>query len=121
MWRVVGVVVGAGVVRAGAPAYLGPRPFIRRAWSPSSRRTWKLRLSCLRTSARHPRLPPSRSAALVVVGAVGAVGPARGLRGFIERPAQCGRSLAGEMSGRAALVGLMDGDVQAGVADGLSA
>jgi hypothetical protein len=34
-----------------------------RAWSPSSRRTWKLRLSSLRASARQARLPPSRSAA----------------------------------------------------------
>jgi hypothetical protein len=54
---------------------------------------------------------------LVVVGAVGAAGPPRGLGGFVERPTQRGRSLAGEVSGRAALIGLMDGDVQAGVAD----
>ena len=56
---------------------------------------------------------------LVVVGAVGAARPARGLGGFLERPAQRGRSLAGEVPGRAALIGLVDGDVQAGVADRL--
>ncbi len=34
---------------------------------------------------------------LLVVGAVGAVREAGALRGFVERPAQRGRSLAGEM------------------------
>jgi hypothetical protein len=34
-----------------------------RAWSPSSRSVWKLRLSSLRASARQARLPPRRSAA----------------------------------------------------------
>ena len=57
---------------------------------------------------------------LVVVGAVGAAGAAGGLGGLEQRPAQRGWSLAGEMAGRAALIGLMDGDVQAGVADGVA-
>src|SRR5215210_1202726 len=55
---------------------------------------------------------------LVVVGPVGATGPARRLRGLEERPAQRGRALAREVPGGAALVGLVDGDVQPGVADG---
>ena len=54
---------------------------------------------------------------LFVVRTVGAARSTRGLRSFIERPAQRGRSLAGEMPGRAALVGLLDGDIQAGVPD----
>src|SRR4051812_7975745 len=57
---------------------------------------------------------------LIVVGTVRAAWPARGLRGFVKRPAQRGRALPGEMSGRAAPIGLMDGDVQAGVADRLA-
>ena len=57
---------------------------------------------------------------LVVVGAVGAAGPARGLGGLEERPAQRRRALAREVPGGAALVGLMDGDVQPGVADGVA-
>jgi hypothetical protein len=57
---------------------------------------------------------------LVVVGAVGVAGPACGLRGLIERPTQRGRPLAREVPGRAAPIGLMDGDVQSGVADGLA-
>ena len=48
---------------------------------------------------------------LQVVVAVGAGREPGALRGLIHRPAQRRRSLAGEMAGRAALVGLVDGDV----------
>ena len=55
---------------------------------------------------------------LLVVRAVGAAGaPGGRLGGLEERPAQRRRPLAREVSGRAALVGLMHGDVEAGVAD----
>ena len=54
---------------------------------------------------------------LLVVGAVGAGGEPGALRGFVERPAQRGWSLAGEVPGGAVIVGLVDGDVQPGVAD----
>src|SRR3954452_7645153 len=57
---------------------------------------------------------------LVVVGAVGAAGTAGGLGGFEQRPTQRRRSLAREVSGGAALVGLVDGDVQPGIADGVA-
>src|SRR3954462_14936040 len=57
---------------------------------------------------------------LVVVAAVGAAGPAGGLGGLEERPAQRRRALAGEVSGGAALIGLVDRDVQSGVADGVA-
>ena len=48
---------------------------------------------------------------LVVVGTVRAAGPARRLSGLVERPAQGGWPLTGEMAGRAALIRLMDRDV----------
>src|SRR5687767_6760549 len=54
---------------------------------------------------------------LEVVVAVRAAGVTGDLGGLVERPAQRGWSLAREMPGRAALIGLFDGDVQAGVAD----
>ena len=54
---------------------------------------------------------------LQVVLAVGAARMPRLLRGLIQRPAQRGRPLAAQMPGRAVLVGLFDGDVQAAVAD----
>ena len=57
---------------------------------------------------------------LVVVRPVGAAGPTRRLGGLEERPAQRRWSLAREVAGGAALVGLVDGDVQAGVADGVA-
>jgi len=49
---------------------------------------------------------------LQVVRAVGAGREPGALRGFIQRPAQRGRALAGEMPTRAVLVRLVDGDVQ---------
>ena len=54
---------------------------------------------------------------LFVVGAVRAAGTTRGLRGFVERPAQRGWSLPTEMPRGAALVGFADRDVQTPVAD----
>jgi hypothetical protein len=57
---------------------------------------------------------------LVVVGAVGTARPPRGLGGLEQRPSQRRRALAREMPRRAALVGLVDGDVQPGVADGVA-
>src|SRR5215212_8786147 len=54
---------------------------------------------------------------LLVVGVVGAARPPGELRRLIERPAQRRRALARQVPGRAALIGLVDGDVQAGVAD----
>jgi hypothetical protein len=57
---------------------------------------------------------------LLVVGAVGAGRASCVLRGLEERPAQCRWPLAREVPGRAALVGLVNGDVQAGVADRLA-
>ena len=53
---------------------------------------------------------------LEVVLPVGAVREAGALRGFIQRPAQRGRALAGEVAGRAVLVGLVDGDVEPALA-----
>src|SRR4051794_32863508 len=53
---------------------------------------------------------------LEVVVVVGGGGPARALGRFEQRPAQCGGALSGEVAGRAAGVGLVHGDVQAGVA-----
>ena len=50
---------------------------------------------------------------LKVVGTVGAGREPRALRGFIQRPAQRGWSLTGEVPGRAVSVGLVDGDIQA--------
>src|SRR5690349_22561797 len=44
---------------------------------------------------------------LVVVGTVGAAGTPGGLRGFIERPAQRGWSLARQVPGSAVLIGLV--------------
>src|SRR5215217_7985576 len=46
---------------------------------------------------------------------VGAARAARELGGLVERPAQRRRALARQLPGRAALIGLVDGDVQAGV------
>ena len=57
---------------------------------------------------------------LLVVGVVGARLSPRGLRGLIQRPAQRGRSLSGEVPGRAAFVRGMDGDVHSAVADRLA-
>ena len=62
-------------------------------------------------------VPADPRGELLVVGAVGAGREAGALRCFVERPAQRGRALAGEMPGGAVIVGLVDGDVQAGVAD----
>src|SRR4051794_17840122 len=59
------------------------------------------------------------SSGLFVIGLVGAAGAPGELRRLIERPAQRGRALAGQMPGSPALVGLVDGDVQAGVANGM--
>src|SRR5439155_19200457 len=56
---------------------------------------------------------------LLVVGVVGVARAARELRRLIERPAQRRRALARQVPGRAPLVGLVDGDVQAGVAHGV--
>src|SRR5205085_9640903 len=56
---------------------------------------------------------------LGVVGAVGALRPARDLGGLVQRPAKRRRTLPGEVAGRAALVGGMDGVVQDGVANRL--
>src|ERR1019366_8177133 len=53
---------------------------------------------------------------LVVVAAIRTARTPCGLRGLVERPAQHRRSLAGEVAGAAALVGLVDRDVQPGVA-----
>src|SRR3954469_12084959 len=55
---------------------------------------------------------------LLVVVVVGGAGPAGALGGFEERPAQRRWALAREVAGRAAGVGLVDGDIQAGVANG---
>jgi hypothetical protein len=41
---------------------------------------------------------------LFVIGPVGAARATRGLRGFIERPAQRRRSLAGQVSGGSVLI-----------------
>jgi hypothetical protein len=57
---------------------------------------------------------------LLVVGAVGAGREARALRRFVQRPAQRRWSLAGEVPGRAVIVGLVDGDIQAAVADDIA-
>ena len=51
---------------------------------------------------------------------VGRAGSAGALGGLEERPAQRRWSLARQAAGRAARVGLVDGDVQPGVADGLA-
>jgi hypothetical protein len=48
---------------------------------------------------------------LQVVLPVGAGREPGALRGLVQRPAQRGWSLAGEMPGSAVLVGLVDGDV----------
>ena len=75
----------------------------------------------MRATARHARLPPSRSAACEVVVAVGAALARRATwAASIQRPAQRRRPLAGEVPGRAALIGLVDGDVHPGVADRLA-
>ena len=57
---------------------------------------------------------------LEVVVAVGTGGEPGSLCGFIQRPAQRGWSLAGEVAWGAVLVGLVDGDVQSGVAHGVA-
>jgi hypothetical protein len=57
---------------------------------------------------------------LAVVVAVGAALSAGRWGGLVERPARRRWSLAGEVAGRAAPVGLFDGDVEAGVADGVA-
>src|SRR5207302_8853431 len=49
-----------------------------------------------------------------VVGVVGARRPAGRLRGLIERPAQRGCALLGELAHAAATVGAIDADVDAG-------
>jgi len=54
---------------------------------------------------------------LLVVGAVRARREAGALGRLIQRPAQRRWSLAGEVPGRAVIVGLLDGDIQAGVAN----
>src|SRR5215218_260094 len=54
---------------------------------------------------------------LAVVVAVRAPAPGRAERGLEQRPPQRRRTLAAQMPGRAAPVGLVDGDVQAGIAD----
>ena len=50
----------------------------------------------------------------VVVGVVGALQARRGLRGFIERPAQRRRSLAGEFPDPAGLIRAVHADVDPG-------
>ncbi len=62
-------------------------------------------------------VPADPLGGLEVIGAVGAGREPSALRGFIERPAQRGRSLAAQMAGRAVLIGLLDGDIQAAVPD----
>src|SRR4051794_14641765 len=57
---------------------------------------------------------------LLVVVVVGGARAAGALGGLEERPAQRWRALAGEVPWGAAGVGLVDGDVQAGVADGFT-
>ena len=77
------------------------------------------RLSSLRASERQARLRPSRRGGLQEVVMVRGRSRRRP-GGLIERPAQRGRALAGEVPGRAALVGGMHGDVHAAVADHLA-
>src|SRR5205807_8193047 len=57
---------------------------------------------------------------LQVVLAVRAALAVNRLGGLVERPAQRGRSPAGEVAGSAAQIGLMDRDVKARVADRLA-
>jgi hypothetical protein len=57
---------------------------------------------------------------LEIVVVVGRADSARDHGGLVERPAQRGGTLPTEVPGRAALIGLIDGDVQAGVADGVA-
>src|SRR6187551_2681889 len=57
---------------------------------------------------------------LAVVVAVRAAAPRRAQRGLEQRPAQRRWALAAQVPGRAAAVGLMHGDVQAGIADGVA-
>src|SRR5215207_5508200 len=71
-------------------------------------------LACQREAGA---VAPETLGGLLVVTAVGAARPPGGLGGLEQRPAQRRRSLAGEVPGGAALVGVMDGDVQPGVAD----
>jgi hypothetical protein len=66
---------------------------------------------------RDARTVPDPLGCLQVVRAVGAGREAGALSGLIERPAQRRWALAGEMTGCAVRVGLVDGDVQARVAD----
>src|SRR5712691_4931939 len=56
---------------------------------------------------------------LEVVVAVGRADPGRRKRGFEERPAQYLGALVREVAGRPFAVGLVDGDVEAGVTDGV--
>ena len=62
-------------------------------------------------------VPADPGGQLLVVGAVGAGREAGALRGLVECPAQRGRSLAGEAPGSAVIIRLVDGDVQAAIAD----
>src|SRR3954452_25090023 len=57
---------------------------------------------------------------LAVVVVVGAAAPRRAQRRLEQRPPQRRRALAAEMSRRAASVGLVHGDVQPGIADGVT-
>ena len=57
---------------------------------------------------------------LPVVGVVGARLAPRGLRGLVQRPAQRGRSLPGQVPGGATLVRGVDGDVHSSVTDRLA-
>src|SRR6266487_705495 len=56
---------------------------------------------------------------LAVVGVVGRAGPGGRQRRLEQRPAQQLRPLVREVAGRAFAVRLVDGDVEAGVADGV--
>src|SRR5215211_6831606 len=71
---------------------------------------------------RHRRAGVGEAAGLEreVVGVVGALGPAGGLGGFEQRPAQLWRALLGQLANPGAAVGAVDADVEAGPADGLA-
>ncbi len=75
------------------------------------------KLACDRDARAVPADPLS---GIEVVLAVGAARTPRGLCGLIERPAQRGRSLSGEMPWGTAGIGLVDGDIQAGVTNGVA-
>src|SRR6201989_3281031 len=59
--------------------------------------------------------PAEPGAQWLVIAAVGAGGESGALRRFVHRPAERWRSLAGEVSGGAVIVGLVDGEVQAAI------